>query len=1063
VNQADSDIDRRGPISWMARNPVAANLLMLALIVGGLISSFRIRKEVFPELELDRVMITVPYPGASPAEVEQGILLSVEEAVRPLDGVKEVDATATEGMGRVDVELETGTDRSKALSDVKNAIDRITTFPQNIERPIVALPEFKVQAISLVIYGDQEKKTLHAIAERTRDELLALKEVSFVEVTGIPSLEIAIEVPSFVLREYGLTLPQIAEQVRRTALEVPAGAVKTAGGEVLLRTTERRNLGREFGDIPLVRTREGQTLRLGRLAEIRDDFAEVDLSAAFDGKPAVLIQVYSLGDESPTEVALAVKNFAAQKSKTLPPGVFVSTYSDMSKLYDQRVDLLLRNSMLGLVLVLLILGFFLEPKLAFWVTMGIPISFLGSLIFLPAMGVTINMISLFGFIVTLGMVVDDAIVVGENAFRFRREGHSPMRAAILSAKQVSTPIFFSIATTIVAFSPLLFIPGTRGKWMYGVPVVVIMVLALSLIESFFVLPAHLGHSRPMGTDGPFGFLVRFQRRISRGVERFIKGGYLPVLRVAVKHRWITLAMGISVFLVTMGLVQGGRVKMIDFPREESDWVTAEARLPFGANVEETRQVMKRMVDSAKQVIAENGGERINLGIFSMIGVSFGRHRSATSSGGHVASVQVALVGSDERELSSGQFADQWRDALGTIPSLELLAFDSSTGGSSKPVDIQLTHRDIDQLEAAARELAGALEEFEGLLDIDDGIELGKPQLDFQLSAEGKAAGLSTADVATQVRSAFYGSEALRQQRGRHEIRVMVRLPRQERETLHSVDELMLRTPSGGEIPLRQAAEIKTGHSYTAIYRTDGKRNLRVQADIEEGKANAREVMMAVFSKIKPKLLANYPGLQVESAGRQKDMKDFYAFMLVGLLVALMGMFILIAIPLRSYAQPLFVVMATIPFGYSGAVLGHLLMGMPMSMISIMGVVALAGVVVNDSLVFVSAANRFRGEGLAPREAALAAAQQRFRPIILTSLTTFGGLAPMIFETSVQARILIPMAVSLGYGILFATFVVLLLIPSLFVMVENGRLNFSALLAWLRGDLRADENQNWEQP
>jgi multidrug efflux pump subunit AcrB len=1032
----------------MARNPVTANLLMVAILVGGLIAAFNIKKEVFPQVEPDEISVTMVYPGASPAEVEQGILLAIEEAVRPLDGVKEVSSTANESMGQVEIELRRGTNKQKALADVKNAVDRITSFPVEAERPLVALPEWKAEAIWLVIYGNQGEKILLDLAERSRDELLALPDVSYVETFGLPPQELGIEIAQDTLRRYQLSLPRVAQLVRSTALELPAGGVKTAGGEVLLRTAERRDLASEFATIPVVVGEDGQPVKLGDIASIQDGFSEAEVWAAFEGKPAVVLSVYSVGEQSPTQVAEAVKRYAKALASRLPPGVQATTYLDQAKLYDERLDLLMRNAALGLALVLVILGLFLEPRLAFWVTMGIPISFLGSLILMPTVGVSINMISLFAFIVTLGMVVDDAIVVGENAFRLRREGYQPLRAAIEGARRMATPVFFSIATTVAAFAPLLFVPGNRGKWMYGIPVVVILVLVLSLIESFFILPAHLAHIRARRDENRSWF-GRGQARISRGVERFIEKVYLPVARLAVRQRWITLSAGIAVLLASFGIVSGGIVKFIDFPREESDWVMAEARMPFGTAVAETEAVMDRMVRAAKKIAAENGGEEISLGTFSMIGVSFGRH-GGRSAGGHVTSVLTALVPTDQRAISSARFANLWREEIGEIPGIEALNFDSSTGRTTKPIDMKITHREIPVLEAAARDLAAQLATFEGLKDIDNGIELGKPQLDFKMTPAGTKAGLTPADLASQVRASFYGAEALRQQRGRFEIRALVRLPRAERETLGSVEEMIIQTPTGGEMPLREAASVQHGRAYTLINRVDGKRIIRVQADVEEAKANAQEVMGSVYGGIMPKLMQKYPGLSFGSAGRQRDMQDFQQFMIFGFLIALLVMYVLIAIPLRSFAQPLFVVMIpAILFGFIGAVLGHLIMGMDLSMISIMGLLALAGVVVNDSLVLVSAANEFREEqGLGPLAAALAAGQQRFRPVILTSLTTFGGLAPMIFETSVQARILIPMAVSLGFGVLFSTVTTLILVPSLYVMIENARDRLRRALNWL---------------
>jgi multidrug efflux pump subunit AcrB len=1026
----------KGPISWMARNPVAANLLMLALLVGGAFMAFNIRQEVFPQMELDYVSVTVPYPGASPEEVEQGILLAIEEIVRPLDGVKEVSSTAMEGVGTVTVELEEGTNRNKALADIKNGIDRIPTFPEEAERPIVSIYEFKVDALSVVVHGEVDEKVLHELGEQTRDKLLAHDDISYVELEGVKPLEIAIEIEQDRLRAHGLTLPQVADKVRRTALELPAGQVKAEGGDVLLRTAERRNLGQEFEDIPVAGSEDGTTLQLGDIAEITDGYAELDLEAAFAGEPCVTVEVYAVGSESPTEVAEAAKEVVAELQKTMPPGIGITTWHDHSELYAQRLNLLLRNAAIGLVVVLVILGLFLEPRLAFWVTMGIPISFLGSFLILPATDVTLNMMSLFAFIVTLGMVVDDAIVVGENTFRLRREGKGILESAIIGAKEMAMPVTFSILTTVAAFSPLLFIPGPRGKFFYAIPVVGISVLMISLVESFFVLPSHLAHVGKPGSV--MGFVIRYQQLVSRAVERFIEKIYAPLMRAALRQRWITLALAVAIGLSSCGLLMGGKVKTTDFPKEESDSVEVDVGLQYGVSIEETRAVMRRLVAAAKEVIAENGGERINRGIYSTLG-SARTNRARRQQGTHLTRVAVTLVPTDQRPIGSHDFAQQWRRKIGDIPGLEFIKFDATTGrGDTPPIDIQLSHRDPAVLEAATKDLARELGTFSGLKDVDDGIELGKPQLDFTVSEEGSRAGLTAADIAQQVRSAFHGAEALRQQKGRLEQKIMVRLPRKERESLENVEELILRTPAGGEMPLRMAAEVEHGRAYTEINRVNGKRVYRVQAGVDEGEANAQEVMGALVKKTLPKLRQKHPGLGWERAGRQKSHEEFTTFIIWGFAAALLGIFALIAVPLRSALQSFFVVMMAIPFGFVGALLGHWMMGLTWSMVSTMGFVALAGVVVNDSLVLVTAANRFREQGLDRFQAADAAARQRFRPIILTSLTTFGGLAPMIFETSVQARILIPMAVSLGYGVMFATLITLLLVPSLFVIVERPR-------------------------
>ena len=1030
----------RGSIAWMAQNSVSANLLMIAIVAGGLaMALFELRQEVFPQVEPDMIGITVPYPGASPAEVEQGILLVVEEAVRSLDGVEEVRSTAGEGVGTVSIEVAVGADKNKLLADVKNAVDRIVTFPQNAERPLVAAPKYIAQAISLVVYGDQDEKVLRELAEQARDEMLTRPDISSVELSGTRPFEISVEVSQEILRTYELTLPQIAQKIRAVALDLPAGGVKTTSGEVLLRTTERRNTGDELKDIPILIPPEGDPVVLGDIAEIKDGFAQTDVSAMYAGKPAVQLNVFSLGDESPTEVAAAAKEYIETFRKQLPPGVSVAAWGDMADLYQQRLDLLLRNAMIGLVLVLVILGIFLEPRLAFWVTAGIPISFMGAFLVLPWLDISLNMVSLFAFIVTLGMVVDDAIVVGENVFRLRREGLTPIHAAIEGAREMWMPVFFSVATTIAAFSPLLFIPGTRGKFMYVIPAVVILVLAMSLLESFLILPAHLGH-----VSAPKWFLgvIRYQQRISAGIERFIDRLYGPALEASIRQRWITLAIGIAIFIASIGLIQGGYVKFTFWPEEESDWIEVNAKLPFGAPIEETRKVMHRIIDGANTVIAENGGEKISMGIFSVAGAG------NRESGSHMTLVVVNLVPTEKRSISSSDFVEKWRAAVGKIPGLESLSFDSSTGSSSPPIDVELTHRSIPVLEAASKEFAKELSSYTGIKDIDDGVADGKPQIDFNLSPEGIRAGLTSVDIASQVRASFYGAEALRQQRGRNEVRTMVRLPRTDRESLSAVEDLIVRTPAGGEMPLRMAADVRHGRAYTAISRTDGKRTVRITAYVEKGKANVQEVLQSVFSTVLPGLKERHAGLGFTAAGRQKANDDFLEFLKFAFSLALIAIYILIAVPLRSYAQPLFVVMTAIPFGIVGAILGHLIMGFDLSLVSLLGMVALSGVVVNDSLLLVDTANKFRLTGMDRVQAAAASGKQRFRAVILTSLTTFGGLSPMILETSVQARMLIPMAISLGFGVLFSTQITLFLVPSLFVMIEKPR-------NWVRAAQRPD--------
>ena len=1037
-------LPEKGPIAWMARNHVAANLLMVFLIAGGLLIGSKVKQEVFPEVELDRVSIVVPYPGASPEEVEKGIILPIEEAVRGLDGVKRVTASASEGSGSVMVELLLGANGDKLLQDVKNAVDRIVSFPQDAERPIVSLLEARHEVISVIVYGDVDEKVLREMGEYVRDELLLNKGITQVDLAGVKPLEISIEVPQRELRAYGLTLEDIARKVGRSALEIPGGEVKTPSGNVLLRLEERRDWGRQFADIPLVSKPDGTDVTVGDIARIVDGFADTDQSTYFNGKPAVQVKVYRVGDQTPIEVAALAKKTVERIRPKLPPGVKLATFMDWSRILRERMDLLLRNARLGLVLVMLLLGLFMEVRLAFWVTLGIPVSFLGSLIFLPAMGVSINMISLFAFIVTLGIVVDDAIVVGENVYELRNKGMPFLEAAATGARQMAVPVSFSILTNIAAFLPMFFVPGMMGKFFHVIPAVVVAVFTISWMESLFVLPAHLGHQREWKRRGPGRLIGWIQDRFAAGLDWQIRRIYTPVVKFCLRNRYLAISGAFALLVAVVGYVAGGRIDFTFMPHVESDMVLATAALPYGSPVELTRKVQKRLVDAAREVLRENGGEKIAEGILSQVGNTFDvtHFLAKTQKGGHLTSVLVYLVPADQREISSAEFERQWREKIGRIPGLESLKFLSTAGpGAQADIDVELSHKDRKQLEAAARELARILEGFDGVTEVDKGFSPGKPQLNLKVRPEASSLGLTSTDLGRQVRAAFFGAEALRQQRGRNEVRVYVRYPKKERRSEFDVEDFIFRTPGGGEIPLEEAAAVRRGRSYTTIQRADGKRVLDVTAKVVPGVTTADKVLADLKKNALPALMRKYDGLGYSLEGQNREEKESIESLKGGSILALLGIFALLAIPFKSYVQPV-IIMVSIPFGVVGAVLGHILMGYDLSIISAMGIVALAGVVVNDSLVLVHAANSFRDTGgLSPFEAVARAGARRFRPIILTSLTTFFGLAPMIFETSVQARFLIPMAISLGFGILFSTFIALLLVPSLYLMVEDVKTLF----------------------
>ena len=779
----------KGPLAWMARNAVAANLLMIVLLIAGFYIGLGVKQEVFPEFDLDRVTVGILYPGASPEEVEEGVILVVEEAVRGLDGVKEVRSVATEGSAQIMVELLLGVDSNKALTDIKNAVDRITSFPLDIERPVVSVASNRNQVISLVIYGDLEEKVLRQLAERARSGLLEDERITMAELAAVRPLEISVEVPQEKLRAYGLTLERIAQSIRQASVDLPGGGVKTRSGELLLRTTERRDWGSEFEQIVLLSRPDGSVLKVGDVAEVVDGFQETDSEALFNGKLASMVNVFRVGEQTPIEVAAAVKEYVAQMRADLPEGVSVAIWNDQSEMYRDRMSLLIRNGRLGLLLVLLVLGLFLEARLAFWVTMGIPISFVGSLLLMPMADVSINMISLFAFIVTLGIVVDDAIVVGESIYSHRNPGVSRLKAAILGVREVVTPVVFSVLTTIVAFVPMLFVPGVSGKFFRNIPWVVIAVLVLSLVESLLILPAHLAHGRAAGDRGVLAWINRRQQRFGQGLHRFIRERYKPSIDWAVKNRYITIALSFAVLLASVGLLAGGRIAFTFMPRIDSDVVVATVNMPFGSAIEDTREIGHRLSAAAGEVLEEAAGEgpSISRGVFAQIGASgagFGSpHAQTATTGSHIAQVIVYLRPSDQRDIGSREFATRWRDRLGEVVGIETLTIKSSTGpGDGAPIDFELSHPDNEVLEAAAARLAALLENFSGTTEVDDGFARGKEQLDIKLRPEARSLGLQEVDLGRQLRSAFYGAEALRQQRGRDELRVYVRLPRHQRES-----------------------------------------------------------------------------------------------------------------------------------------------------------------------------------------------------------------------------------------------------------------------------------------
>lgn len=1020
----------RGPLAWMTTHGVAANLIMLACLVGGGISLRNIRQEVFPDISLDTVTVSVAYPGASPEEVENGILLSIEESVRNLEGIKEIASVAREGMGMVTVELMLGADVQRLSQEIKSEVDRIITFPEEAEEPQVRITQFRREVLSVALHGDAPDTTLHQVGERLRDHLLQSPDITQVDLDGVPPLEINIEISQAELRRHGLSTADVAARLAAASADIPGGGLKTGSGEVLLRLRERREFGKQFAGLPVVSTPSGGRVLLRDIADIDDSFADTDRYSRFNGRRSIALDVYRVGRETPLSVAAAVREGLESFQPYLPPGLSVSVFDDRSEIYRQRVALLLKNGAIGLALVLVFLGLFLEARLAFWVMMGIPISFMGSFLFLPAVDISVNMMSLFAYIIALGIVVDDAIVVGENVYHHHQEGKPFLEAAILGVREVAMPVVFSILTNIVAFMPIYFIPGTVGKMFQMIPVVVCIVFAISLVESLFVLPAHLSHQRDRRRAGIRGWLHARQQAFSHWFTRWVRTRYGPFLLVTLRHRYLTVAAALGVLAVTSSYALSGRMGFQLYPIVESDFADATLVLPFGAPVGRTDAIVARIEAGARKVAEDAGRPDLIASIITDIGIQ----------GSHTGRVRAELAPPEIREtiMNTTEFTQRWRQAVGEVAGVEFLRFAADSGGPGsrgRPIAVELSHRDIGVLEDAGSDLAGIVATYPGIDDVDDGFRPGKPQLDFTLKPEGRSLGLTPRDVARQVRATFYGAEVLRQQRGRNEIKVMVRLPKRDRATEQTLHDLLIRTPGGAFVPFREIASFERGRAYTAIDRRNGRRVVQVTADLTP-RSRTGEVLADLRDKVMPEVTAKHPGLTYSFEGQQADIRESLGSLRTTFLLALLAIYALLAIPFRSYTQPL-VVMLSIPFGVVGAVLGHLLMGFDLCIPSMFGIVALSGVVVNDSLVLIDFANqRNRKDGATLHDAIHAAAIQRFRPVLLTTLTTFGGLAPMIFETSRQARFLIPMALSLGYGIVFATVITLLIIPAMYLVVND---------------------------
>lgn len=1016
----------KGAIAYMARNPVAANLLMLILIGGGIWTMFNIQKEVFPQFQLDIVEVSVVYPGAAPTEVEMGILMPVEDAIRSVEGIKEITSTAREGSGTVLIELVTGINRMKAFQEIDQAVNRIRTFPDDIEEPEVQLQSQQRDVMEIVLYGGSDIWNLRVLAERLRDVLRNNEEITQVEIGNVPDYVTHIEIPRHRLREYNLTLGEVSRIIVESSEDIPAGSVDTESGEILLRMKERKQWADEFEKIELIPSESGASITLADIAEITDGFEETGFHGQFNQQLAVSLQIFRVGDQSPLEIENTVNDILSDFESSLPPGISYRIDSNRAEDYRERLSLLTENGLLAILIVLFILSLYFEYRLAFWVMMGMSISFIGGILFLPFIGISINMISMFGFLVVLGIVVDDAIVVGENIYEYRQKGMGIMKAAIKGTKDIARPVVFSIITNIIAFIPLLFIPGITGKFWWPLPAVVIVVLLVSLIEALFILPAHMGHvsKNPVKLKA-IQYFERFQRWFAKGFDRFMEDYYRPFLEISLRHRYITLSVAISLFVIVGGYGYSDHMGIIMMPEVSADEIEAGVTLPVGTTIDQAAKVANQITQSTQRMFDEHNLYEVAEGIKTNV------------RGQNFIDVEIVMKPPDQRDMTAQEVIELWRDEIGDIEGVDQITFEaeSGPGGWQQDISVDISHSDIDVLEKASQAFFTQMEEFEATRDVNDNYNKGKTQYDFRLLPEGRSLGLTPGDVGRQLRNAFYGALSMRQMRETNEIEVRVKLPLEERKDIYHLEDLTIRTPDGTEVPLLDVVSLEQGEAFTTINRRDGRRVVTVGMDVEPANAVTR-VLRSVNEDVLPQLRNDYPGITWTFQGSQAEMRESTQVLWSGFAMALLIIYALLAIAFRNYYQPL-IVMTSIPFGIIGAVIGHILLGYDLSLISLMGVIALSGVVVNDSLIMIDYANRQRKE-MSVFEAIHEAGLRRFRPIILTTLTTFGGLTPIILERSMQAQYLIPMAISLGFGIVFATSIILVLVPSLYMILEDIR-------------------------
>ena len=1040
-------------IRWFVNNSVASNLMMIFIILSGAATIPLLNMEVFPDIEVDIINVTAIYPGATPSDVENAVCVRIEERLQGLDGVKKISSTASENVGSVNVEILSGQDVTEMLDRVKAEVDAIDNFPEGVERPTTKQFITSQANITVAVGGEMDELTLTNLTEEVKDEIDALPGVTYSSFVAKKDKEISIEISEKTLRKYDLTLSQISRAIQSLSIDIPSGSIENINGEILIRAQGQGYTVDYFSSIPIISDPSGSIVRLGEISEINDAFSiDYDLEFLFNSQPSNLITVYRVGDQNSIDISSQIKDYVVKKQKTLPDGVHITAFDDEARLLVGRIETMTKNAYQGLLLVVIVLAIFLKPKLAFWVSLGIPISFMGGFWFMPALDLSINMLSLFTFILVLGIVVDDAIVVGENIALFRERGMDPKEAAVKAATQVSTPVFFAVLTTMATFSPMLAVEGQIGAIWRIFPLITISVLFWSLFESLTILPAHLAHSSEKKSDIPWIRSVsdkwdNFQTKIKDGLSSFIDTYYKPVLHKSVNRPFTFLSVAASVFILTIGIIGGGIIKFSFFPPIEADLAIGTIEYPSGTSMEITREGYLKLEAAAKtleeQLIKEFPGNPIIKNRLSTIGFQPMKTKTsrgpgnlnATFGGPHLAEVALELIPGEERVIGTEEIVRRWRKLMPSVSGVKEVGFFSSLFSAGEPVNVQLSSKYMDDLLKAKDELKKELFQFPGVFDVKDNFNIGKEEISLKLLPAAANYGINMVMLGGQVQQAFYGLEVQSIQRGRDEVKVMLRYPSKERSSISNLENMMIKAPNGSTIPVRQIAKLEIGEGLSSIQRKNRKRAINITADVDLTVTTGNEVIAAVTNSILPKILKKYNSISYSLEGEQQEQGQNLKSIGKNFLLAMIVVYMLLAIPFKSYFQPL-VVMSSIPFGLTGAVLGHLIMGINFSVLSMMGFVALTGVVVNDSLVMVDFINRYRSEGNSIVDAVLEAGPRRFRPIFLTSLTTFVGLTPLLLEKSIQAKFMIPMAVSLSFGVIFATTITLFLVPVGYLVLEK---------------------------